>query len=94
MKIIKFIPFKGLVNSQPFKRHESGKIIVRAYIVSDELPEGFPSSASALAEEWPDYIFDTMSVMQILDPEAESKVYVVNEAGSWVATDNAVALMV
>jgi hypothetical protein len=75
MKIISFKQYTILPENKKRK--------VRAFIVSDTLPNGFPASNQALIEAFPNYIFDTMSVLYITDQSETTHFYVVNEAGNW-----------
>lgn len=95
MKIITIAPYVGFQGNDMYKRADNGKMKIRALIVSDTLPQGFPASDAAVTEAFPDYVFDTLSIMQVLThDEGDPSIYVVKEDGTWTAVEGSVTYLV
>lgn len=75
------------------KNLSDGRIRVRAAMIADTLPDGFPASSAAVAAAYPGYVFDSGSTLSILDQTATDKLFMVNEAGNWQAVDGTVSYM-
>ncbi len=67
---------------------------VRALMMSNTTPSIFPTTGASISGLGSDVTFAPMSVIFVLDEDAEHKIYVTNESGSWVAVDGSIAIAI
>lgn len=72
------------VSTRPIGKREDGKQIIEAVVIADETPAELPITGDGISGMSADDCFAPFSVLYIVG-EAESKVYIANESGAFIA---------
>lgn len=85
-----------LVSYAEYYTVSPGKAKVRAFLMSDSVPETMPVDGTGIANmsDKIDFSFMPMSVLYITDSTAENQVYITKEDGTWTPLNGSISLMI